>query len=237
MKFKKIISTFFLFVMAVSVGAFVVRAEVRSTTSTSSRKILPVIRKNFEQKDIRNTNLEQRERRLNTISSSTERMRELRASTTMMFKAIKDKKAESLKKMKMETFLIRKDVLEKELRLSILNISKIRENIAQRITRIENATTSKSARDMTEARKALAVTDEKIAKAKAAVDLFSNTAFTPTTGRVSTSTEVTLDRPRKIGNDAIVAVKDARDSLKKVIEAVSHSLGLKVGNTATSTSN
>lgn len=237
MKFKKIILTFFLFVMAVSIGAFVVRAEVTSTTSTSSRKILPVIRKNFEQKDIRNTNLEQRERRLNAISSSTERMRELRASTTMMFKAMKNKKADSLKKMKMEAFLTRKDALEKELQLSIMSITKIRETIAQRITRIENSTTSKSLRDMTEARKALAVADEKIAKAKTAIDLFSNTVFTPATGRVSTSTEVTLDKPRKIGNDAIVAVKDARDSLKKVIDAVSHSLGLKVGNTAASTSN
>jgi hypothetical protein len=237
MKFKKIILTFFLFVMAVSIGAFVVRAEVTSTTSTSSRKILPVIRKNFEQKDIRNTNLEQRERRLNAISSSTERMRELRASTTMMFKAMKNKKADSLKKMKMDAFLTRKDALEKELRLSIMSITKIRETIAQRITRIENSTTSKSMRDMTEARKALAVADEKIAKAKTAIDLFSNTVFTPATGRVSTSTEVTLDKPRKIGNDAIVAVKDARDSLKKVIDAVSHSLGLKVGNTAASTSN
>jgi hypothetical protein len=237
MKYLKIIRVALVCVVVVSAGAFVTNAEVGSTTSTSSRKILPAVKKSFEQRDIRNTSLDQRDKRLAIMSSSTERMRELRASSTMMFRIKKEQKKDILKKMRTDAFLIRKNALENELKLSLLSITKIREQISQRITNIENRTNEKTTVSMADARDALITADQKIAKAKIAIELFSSTTYTPATGRVSTSTEITLDKPRKIGDDAIRAVKDARDSLKNVINVVSHSLGLKVGDTVKTTNN
>lgn len=235
MTIKKITSYIAVCVLALFIGSLIVHAANPAPTSTDNRKILPGVRKNFEQKDVRNMNLEQREKMMRTMASSTEKIREIRASSTMMFKAIKEQKKEVLRKMKTDVFQIRKNALEKELQLSISNLSIIRDNISNRITKIEASTSTDKIRDMTAAKAALATADEKILKARTAVELFSNTAFTTiSTSTVSTSTDVTLEKPRKIGDEAIKAVKEARDSLKKVVEIIAHTLGIKV-ETATST--
>lgn len=177
--------------------------------------------------DIRNTIAEQRNERREKISS-----------TTTMFKTIKDQKRTVALKMKENIFQIRKMALERELHNALNNLMRIRNQISDRIVKIEsNNEGTTTLRDMTEAKKALIIADDKLAKAKTAVELFTNTVFTKATSTISTTTELSLDKPRKIGDDAIKAVKDARDSLKKVTQLIAHGMGLKVGQMATTTRN
>jgi len=248
-------------ICATVVLSIVITANAAEVNSSSSKKILPAVRKNFEQKDIRNNNLEQKDRKMGIFASSTERERKMgifasstereregereieragevrkgmRASTTMMFKEIKDQKKEMLKKMKTNEFQIRKNALLKELEISISNLMKSREQVSKRVSMMASSTNEKQVQRANQAKTALTIADEKIIKAKAAIDLFSKTVFVPVTNTNSTSTDISLDKPRKIGDEAIKAVKEARDSLKKVLEVFSDSPIIK-NSTASST--
>ncbi len=145
-----------------------------------------------------------------------EERKDLRASSTEMFKKNKDDRKELAKKMQINMFEIRKNALIKELNFSLNNLTDIRGRINNKITKIEAGSTT-----ATEARAALVIADDKLAKAKIAVDAFTAFSYstsTPKTG--STTPEINLDKPRKIGDAAIKAVKDARDALRKVIDIV-----------------
>ncbi len=131
------------------------------------------------------------------------------ASSTEMFKMMKEKRQEISRTMKREVFEKRKSALIKELNVSLENLTNLRERINNRINTIE-ATTTNSTR-IAEAKTALVIADEKLAKAKSAVAIFS----TPT---ASSTEEVDLKKPREVGDAAIKSVKEARDSLKKVNE-------------------
>ncbi len=154
------------------------------------------------------------------ISSTTEQRigerREIReernASTSEMFKRMGEKKQDTLKKMKRDTFEIRKNALVKELRMTLANLGNIRDRINTRIINIESGSTS-----VTEAKAALVIADEKLAKAKIAVDALANLTSTST---ATTTSEVDLAKPRQIGDAAIKAIKDARDSLRDVVKMI-----------------
>jgi hypothetical protein len=164
-------------------------------------------------------------------ASTTERMRELRAerkdgmrdiraSTSAMFKEIKGQKREEIKKMKVGQFEMRKFALVNELNKAIRNL----ENIDSRLTaRIANAT---STRDMTEAKAALVIAEGKLATAKIAVSALAAYRYSTSTVSTGTSTDVSLEKPRQVGDAAIKAVKDARDSFKKVVELIAKNMGL-----------
>lgn len=159
-------------------------------------------------------------------ASSTMAMKDLRASTTLKFKEIKGEKREIAKKMKRDAFQIRKDALVKQLNLSIKNLSDIRTRINERI-----ATAEASGRTMTEAKAALVIADEKLAKAKIAVDAFAALSISTGTTTGTSTPEVDLEKPRKVGDEAIKAVKEAREAFVKVVKAIAQAMGLKEGKT------
>lgn len=198
----------------------------------------------FEKKDVRNP-LVEKAQQLHDLRASTtaeikdmrredrEDIKDMRASTTIMMREFKGERKEMLKKMQLRAFEIRKNALVRELTSAIKNLTNIRSRIADRITKAEG-----NGRDMTDAKAKLVVVDGKLAVAKTAVETFVSFNYASSTVSVtaSSSAEISLDRPRKIGDDAIKAVKDARDSLKDVVNAIAHAMGLGGGNvTATTT--
>ncbi|MEI8097098.1 MAG: hypothetical protein WCG73_03265, partial [Candidatus Moraniibacteriota bacterium] len=143
MKFKKLTSLAIICVLAMAIGVLSVKAE--NITSTSTKKILPAIRK-----DIRNPKLEQQLEKRNLTASSTERMRgiasstaqkikDMRASTTLMFKQMKNEKRVIAKQMKVDVFQIRKDALIKELGITLGNVTRARDMLSTKITSAEGA--------------------------------------------------------------------------------------------------
>jgi len=227
---KKILSLIIVCVAATSLIAYNANAA-KQTSGSTTKKIISEVRNNFEKKDVRNESLVQKERENDddNIGSSTEREREDRASSTSIFKIEKNKKKEVLKKMKVNEFEIRKNALEKELNKSLESINKLRNQINDRINKIEADPNKPVNRDMTVAKAALAIADSKIASAKTAVELFNSTKFATSTATSTKNkiTELNLEKPRKIGDAAIKAVKDARDSLKTVARAIAQSMGLR----------
>ncbi len=182
-------------------------------------------------KDIRNNKIEERkdirasttERIREIKASTTERLRELkderkeiRASTTAAFKILKNERGEILKKIQANSYEMRKKALLSELNATYNNLVKVSGKILERIVILEG-----KARDMAKARADLTIANDKIAKAKLAIDAFTNLP-TPTIANNtnSTTTEVNLEKPRKVGDDAIKAIKEARDSLKIVLKTI-----------------
>ena len=151
-------------------------------------------------------------------------MKEMRkngeATTSEMFKKMKDKRQELTKSMRKDTFEIRKNALIKELKIVIDNLVANRTKISDRITKIEA-----EGKDVTAAKADLVIADEKIAKAKTAVDGLATLVAPEVKTKTASPTEVDLSKPRQAGDAAIKAVKDARDALKKVVS----DLGMKVG--------
>ncbi len=144
--------------------------------------------------------------------------KDMRASSTEMFKVMKDQKRELSKKMQMSVFETRKNALVKELTVSLNNLTNIRGRINEKITKIET-----EGKTVTEARTALTTADDKLLKAKTAIDAFSNIKYitSNTASTTSATTEIELDKPRIAGDSAIKSVKEARDALKKVVEIIS----------------
>ncbi len=161
---------------------------------------------------------EGKELREDLRASTTMAKRDIRASTTEMFKKMKDEKKEMMKNMKKDAFEIRKNALVKQLTLTLENLANIRSRVNERITKLES-----EGKSMTEAKAALAIADDKLAKAKTAVDSLSSLSA-PTTANTSAAAaadaEVELTKPRQIGDAAIKAVKEARDALKAVVKII-----------------
>ncbi len=178
--------------------------------------------------------MERQERR--EMGSSTRMMvrREIKeASSTEMFKKMKEAREDIMKKMKQDVFELRKKALVNQLTISLENIANIRLRLSERITRLES-----EGKNMTEAKAALATADDKIAKAKVAVNAFAALNVTVgSTGSASSTTEVELTKPRQLGDAAIKAVKDARDALKLVIKFITPAGENKMNSNASTTSN
>lgn len=194
------------------------RVKIENRLEAEGRKPMPANAR-VEIKDIR--------------ASTTLMKRELKASSTEMFKKIKEERKEVVKRMQKGAFEVRKSALVKQLNMALENLANIRDRIEARISQVESGEMA-SARSMTEAKAALVVADDKLAKAKIAVDLFASTEYTSGTSTAtttaSTTVEVNLDKPRQMGDAAIKAVKDARDALKKVVQAIAKNMGVGRNN-------
>jgi hypothetical protein len=147
------------------------------------------------------------------------------ASTTLKNKEIR-------KEIELRLFEMQKNALIRQLNLAIDNLKQIRARIQSRIVKAEQ-----SGRNLTEAKNLLVIADAKINTAQTAINTLANlTVATSSTITASTTatTTVKLDKPRKLGENAIKAVKDAREALNKVVVSIAKNMGL--GNkTATST--
>lgn len=225
MKLKLLKISILVCMVSLSLGVLAVKAE---EGSTSTKPPIGQLKANIENRleknrEVRNTRLEDKKNLQASTSmirkEAREDIRDIRASSTMMFKVRKDEKREIKKEMKVDVFAIRKDALIKELTMTLNNLFRIRNKTVDLITRAES-----KGRDMTKARAQLVIADEKLAKARIAVDVLKALSA-PVTSTASTTVSVNLDKPRKVGDDAIKAVKDARDALKKVVEFVAQSMG------------
>ncbi len=214
---------FTAFVLAFSLG--IVSTNAQETTANPLRVKAEA---RLEQKDIRQeikveAKGELRDLKDARVANMPMVKREIKnGSTTEMFKKVKtgtstDKIAVA-KKMRKDTFVIRKNALVKQLNIAIENITNIGARIAERIVKVEG-----EGRDMTEAEASLVIANEKLAKAKIAVDLLA--AYAPATTTASTTAEISIEKPRQIGDAAIKAVKEARDAFKKVIQDIAHNMG------------
>lgn len=186
--------------------------EMRASTTDRIKEIRE------ERKDIREDIREERK----------EDRKELRASTTAAFKALKNERGEMVKKMQSNAYEMRKVALLKELNATLNNLVNVRAKIQERMTMLEG-----KGRDMTKAKADLVIADDKISKAKTAIEAFASLP-TPTSATIANGTttqEVNLEKPRKTGDDAIKAVKSARDALKVVLKSIASTQP----NTASST--
>lgn len=182
--------------------------ELRASTTEKMKELRE------ERKDIREG---VREERKDIREDMREERKDLRASTTAQFKALKNEKGEILKKMQSNAYEMRKKALLNELNATISNLVNVRGKIQERITQLES-----KGRDLAKAKADLVIADDKIAKAKTAIETFANLpAPTSVTVGATTTSEVNLEKPRKTGDDAIKAVKSARDALKVVLKSMS----------------
>lgn len=187
-------------------------SEIRNTRLETKKEIgdlkeeIKDERKN-ERKDIRAT--------------TTLMMRNYRATTTTMFKKVEGEKRDISKQMKLRAFQIRKDALVKELNFALANLKLISQRIGDRITKTEA-----SGRVMTEAKTALTIANDKIDKAKIAIDNLTAFSITPATNADASTTDISLDKPRQIGDEAIKAIKEAKEALKKVVTTMAHAMGV-----------
>lgn len=187
-------------------------------------------------KEIRNEQLDQRESMLqdrkeveNEIRERFDGARMMRASSTEMFKRTKEELKEKVKTMKAHVFEVRKEALIKELNIALNNLQNITSRIESRIEKAES-----SGRDMSTAKDLLIEAKFAISKAKVNVDALDSLQD-PTSDTASTTPETSIDltKPRALGDAAIKSVKEARDALKKVVEAIAKAMGL--GNSASTT--
>lgn len=208
------------------------RAEIE--TNREARKELEGIRKDIkdERKEVKNERKDgmkdlkasttaaikdmraqyKDDRKMMNATSSMMNRRDIKASTTAMFKKMQGEKKELIKKMKRDEFGIRKEALVKQLTIALENLTNIRTRLNDRITALAS-----DGKDTTLSVKALADADASLVKAKTAVDVLKAYSYTST---ATSTTEVELEKPRKIGDEAIKATKDARDSFKKVLSEI-----------------
>jgi hypothetical protein len=137
--------------------------------------------------------------------------------------------------METRMFEIRKEILVRQLNLALNNLKQIRSRIASRIEKAEQA-----GRNMTEAKSALVTADAKLGVAQAQINILANLSASSTlatsttaTSTATTTVKVKLEKPRMLGEAAIKAIKDARDSLNLVVRAIAKNMGLR--GTATTT--
>jgi hypothetical protein len=150
-------------------------------------------------------------------------------STTIDFKSAR-KTIQA--KMKLDIFEVRKNTLVRELTTSLNFLNAARTRISDYITAHDTATTTgtTTVSVMADAKAALVIADDKLAKAKIALDAFKAFSYTGATTTAATSTtattsvEVSLDKPRQIGDAAIKAIKEARNALKMVVVEVTQAL-------------
>ncbi len=135
---------------------------------------------------------------------------------------------EHVQAIRLELFAAMRDRLVTELTHAFDNLKQIRARIS---TRIDLET--KNGKDMGSARTLLATADAKLTAADQAIQALKT--YTPgttatTTIQATSSVNVELDRPRKIGEDAIKAINDARAALGDVINAIAKTLDVTVSH-------
>jgi len=244
MKLYKISIVTIVFSIAISTTVI---ANAQTTTPIGERIKAQVETRIEKNKEIRNTELEKRQEVKNTLmerkaeiedrrieikdrrieikdikKEKLDGMKLLRASTTDMFKRANEERREVTKNMKMEAFQIRKNALEEHLLVAVNNLTNIANRIEAHIVKVEA-----SRRTLTDAKALLVTAREKIAIAKTDIEALKALET------ADTSTEINLTKPREIGDKAIKSIKDAKESLKKVIVSIAKNMG--IGNTASTT--
>lgn len=216
---KTINISIIVLILSFVISTGLTNAQITNTSTTSNRTNR--IENRIERKDVRNEKIEDMKEK---IAEKKEQIKENRASTTAMFKNIKNEKREVLKKMKIREFEIRKNALLKELNIAIRNLNSLNTKINERITNLDN-----QGKNTSEIKISLSIAKEKFEIAKTAVATLSSYSYASSTN--ASSTDIDLERPRKIGDEAIKAIKTARDEFKKVIVLIAK----LQGNNATST--
>jgi hypothetical protein len=122
----------------------------------------------------------------------------------------------------LDIFKERQTAFVKQLQLSLDNLQQISVRINDRISKLEQAGI-----DMTAAKAAMVTASAKIDAAKISVDAVA--AYTPAATSTTATTTVDLGKPRMIGEGATKAVRDARDALQQVVNAIVKALGLQMG--------
>ncbi len=164
------------------------------------------------------------------IKERLDGIRLIQATSTGMFKKIIGEKKEELKKMKTEAFQIRKEALIKELNIAVNNLLNIASRIESRITKLES-----EGKILTDARNLLTSAKAKIDTAKINVEALNNMVMTtPLDTNTATSTEIDLSKPRQLGDIAIKSVKEAKDSLMKVVASIEKIVKATMNATTTS---
>ncbi len=200
------------------------RQAIRQDIKAKTQENLEKRKENIEnRKEIRGEMKEAIKERLDGI-------RLIQATSTGMFKKIIGEKKEELKKMKTEAFQIRKEALIKELNIAVNNLLNIASRIESRITKLES-----EGKILTDARNLLTSAKAKIDTAKINVEALNNMVMpTPRDTNTATSTEIDLSKPRQLGDIAIKSVKEAKDSLMKVVASIEKIVKATMNATTTS---
>src|SRR3989344_1085976 len=160
------------------------------------------------------------ERRIEAQGTRRENRNDIRNASTS------EDRREIRQSMHRDEFEVRKAAVVRQLNLALNNLKQIRERIS---SRIDKATAS--GRAMSDAKDLLVIADNKMALAEQ--DINSVFVVQPFPTPAATTTDnVELNKPRKVADNAIAAIKTAREALVEVVRAIAHSMGL--GN-ATST--
>lgn len=124
--------------------------------------------------------------------------------------------------MKIQAFKIRHNTLIRQIRLSLKNLEQVTSRI---VARIEKAETN--GRDMTKAKVSLIIAREKLSLAEQAIKDLSNYDPTSVSNASTTSNEDAIDlvKPRQIADEAIKAIKVAKDVLIDVVREIAHAMG------------
>jgi hypothetical protein len=198
-----------LFVVALAFVGVNVQAETGSSSASDARKEIKDTYK-VELGEIRSKMKE--ERKDVKSASTTEMKKQYILSNKESMENFKNTRKEMVTKMKSDLFQTRANALVKQLNMSLENLTRIRTNLSDIITKQESL-----GKTMTEAKAALVIADAKIAQAKASVASLST--IVPATTTAST-TDTDLTKPRQLGDAAIKAIKEARDALKEVARAL-----------------
>jgi len=181
--------------------------------------------------DIRNAVVQ---KRVNLATTTRKEVRDIRdesrgemknASTSLQKREIRNELRKDMFKIELERVI-------GQISLSLENLKQVRGRIESRIQKATEA-----GRDMTRAKELLVIANEKIVLAEKSIESLKSLevdAIMTGTTTASTTTNIKLEKPRKLGEDAIKAVKVARNALNDVVVAIAKNMGLKLG-TATTT--
>lgn len=131
----------------------------------------------------------------------------------IIIEKFKDAKGELLKKARKDEVTIRQNAIVQELQLRIKSLKSIAARAEDVIKKQEEQGQSTS-----EIRLKLDTTMKKISAAEVAVETFAT--WKPTETGTSSSTEVSLEKPRQAAAGAITAIKDAGEALREVISSI-----------------
>lgn len=147
--------------------------------------------------------------------------------------------------MRYNIFEIRKETIVKQLDRALDNLNSVRTRMGARIQNLQS-----SGRKVNDTLKLLAVADVKLQIAKNSVDAVANIQATSTLDTTSTSSiaaTIDLSKPRRIVEQAIRSINDARRALGDVVISIAKDMGYEIdsdGNiitpvpsTATTTNN
>ncbi|MES3031390.1 MAG: hypothetical protein V4697_03180 [Patescibacteria group bacterium] len=230
MKSKILLVSALAFAATLGVSAQTAQAETSTSTASSTikadAKLKVKLGDNLEKnKEIRNIQKEKQKEVKDIKENAKDSLKDLKdarknATSTGEFKGIR-KAIQN--KMKLDVFEARKNALVRELTVSFNALTSARTRINNFIVQREGTASTTL---MTDAKAKLAIADDKLAKAKISLDTLAafHYASTTATSTATTTAEVELEKPRKVGDEAIKAMKDARNALKDVLTAIKKAL-------------